>query len=422
MNRLKVLIIGSGGREHALAWKLAKSPRVDTVITAPGNGGTSALGPNWNLDPVQDVDALCRRIRDEGIDRVVIGPEAPLVDGLADRLRESGVATFGPGAQASQLEGSKAFSKRFLERHRIPTASFQVVQDREEVPAALESFPRGVVVKADGLAAGKGVIVTDDRSEAESVAITMLQGESFGDAGRTVILEERLHGTEVSMLAFVSGTQFAWLEPAQDYKPRFEGNQGPNTGGMGSFSPSGTVDSSLRAVIDQTILKPTLERLCAEGTDYRGLLYVGLMLTEDGPKVLEFNCRFGDPETQPLLMRLQTDLIDIFDAIDQERLDEIELSWDSRTALCLVLATDGYPGDYAKGAPITGTTRSELEDSVQVFHAGTTEQDAQLATSGGRVFGVTALGQTREEARELAYDRAEQIKFDGKVYRGDIGE
>ncbi len=422
MNRLKVLIIGSGGREHALAWKLAKSPRVDTVITAPGNGGTSALGPNWNLDPVQDVDALCRRIRDEGIDRVVIGPEAPLVDGLADRLRESGVATFGPGAQASQLEGSKAFSKRFLERHRIPTASFQVVQDREEVPAALESFPRGVVVKADGLAAGKGVIVTDDRSEAESVAITMLQGESFGDAGRTVILEERLHGTEVSMLAFVSGTQFAWLEPAQDYKPRFEGNQGPNTGGMGSFSPSGTVDSSLRAVIDQTILKPTLEGLCAEGTDYRGLLYVGLMLTEDGPKVLEFNCRFGDPETQPLLMRLQTDLIDIFDAIDQERLDEIELSWDSRTALCLVLATDGYPGDYAKGAPITGTTRSELEDSVQVFHAGTTEQDAQLATSGGRVFGVTALGQTREEARELAYDRAEQIKFDGKVYRGDIGE
>ena len=266
------------------------------------------------------------------------------------------------------------------------------------------------------------VIVTDDRSEAESVAITMLQGESFGDAGRTVILEERLHGTEVSMLAFVSGTQFAWLEPAQDYKPRFEGNQGPNTGGMGSFSPSGTVDSSLRAVIDQTILKPTLEGLCAEGTDYRGLLYVGLMLTEDGPKVLEFNCRFGDPETQPLLMRLQTDLIDIFDAIDQERLDEIELSWDSRTALCLVLATDGYPGDYAKGAPITGTTRSELEDSVQVFHAGTTEQDAQLATSGGRVFGVTALGQTREEARELAYDRAEQIKFDGKVYRGDIGE
>ena len=416
---MKTLVIGSGGREHALAWRLARSPRVTSVALCPGNGGTASLGPSWTIDPIADPEALCERVRSEGIDRVVIGPEAPLVAGLADRLRAQGVPTFGVGASAARLEGSKAFTKEFLARHDIPTAPFRVVRDADELSGALESFPNGVVVKADGLAAGKGVIVTDDRSEAEAAARAMLDGSSFGDAGRVVVLEEKLRGVEVSMLAFVAGRQHRWLEPAQDYKPRFEGNEGPNTGGMGAFSPADTV-ADLREEIDRTILHPTLAGLADEGIPYHGLLYIGLMLTDDGPQVLEFNCRFGDPETQPLLARLETDLIDIFEAIDEERLDSLELSWDPRAALCLVLASEGYPGSYPKGKVITGETTSPLDDDVQVFHAGTGLRGEELLTTGGRVFGVTALGKDLAEARARAYARADKISFEGCVRREDI--
>ncbi len=422
---MKTLVIGSGGREHALAWRLARSPRVTEVVLCPGNGGTHGIGPRWLIDPLADIDLFCDRVLAEGIGRVVIGPEAPLVAGLADRLRERGVPTFGVGASAARLEGSKAFTKEFLARHRIPTAEFRVVSDAAELSSALETFSGGVVVKADGLAAGKGVIVCEDLGEAEAAAQAMLDGTSFGEAGRVVVLEERLRGIEVSMLAFVSGTQFRWLEPAQDYKPLEEGNRGPNTGGMGAFSPAGTV-AALRSTIDEQIMRPTLEGLAAEEIPFQGLLYVGLMLTEKGPQVLEFNCRFGDPETQPLMLRLQTDLMDVFDAIDAGRLDQIDLTWDPRTALCLVVASGGYPSSYPTGLPIRGPVTSALEDDVQVFHAGTRIEESAsgaetLVTAGGRVFGVTALGSDLADARRRAYARAKEIQFEGGFFRPDIG-
>ena len=419
---MKTLVIGSGGREHALAWRLARSPRVTEVVMCPGNGGTHALGPRWSIDPLADPAAFADRVISEGIGRVVIGPEAPLVAGLADTLRERGIPTFGVGARAARLEGSKAFTKEFLSRHSIPTAAFQIVTDPGALPDALEQFEGGVVVKADGLAAGKGVIVCDDKVEAEAAARDMLAGTSFGEAGKVVVLEERLRGVEVSMLAFVSGTQYQWLEPAQDYKPLLEGNHGPNTGGMGAFSPASTVED-LRTTIDDTILRPTLAGLAQEEIPFQGLLYVGLMLTETGPQVLEFNCRFGDPETQPLLMRLETDLLDVFEAIDEERLDALELSWDPRHALCLVVASKGYPSSYPTGLAVTGPVTSALDDDLQVFHAGTRREEGAeaLTTAGGRVFGVTALGRDLAEARERAYARAREIEFEGAFFRPDIG-
>ncbi len=418
---MKALVIGGGGREHALAWKLARSPRIHQVITCPGNGGTALLGPTWDLDPIRDSTEIESRIGREKIDRVVIGPEAPLVDGLADRLRGAGVVTFGPGASASRLEGSKAFTKEFLSRHQIPTAKYRVLTSPSDVAPALESFSDEVVVKADGLASGKGVVVCSDRAEAERVAIPMLDGTSFGDAGRVVVLEERLIGVEVSILAFVAGTEFRRLEAARDYKPLLDGNHGPNTGGMGSYSPAGTVNTFLAERIDEEIIRPSLEGLAAEGIPYQGVLYVGLMLTEEGPQVLEFNCRFGDPETQPLMLRLETDLVDVIDAIAEQRLGEIELSWDPRTALCVVLSAEGYPARPKTGAQITGPIHSDPEDELQVFHAATRSQDGKLVSAGGRVLGVTALGSDRVEARTRAYEHAHRIHYDGRFFRGDIG-
>jgi len=418
---MKVLVIGSGAREHALAWRLSRSGRVDTVVTAPGNGGTAALGPTWELDPVRDAGLLEDRIRREGIDRVVIGPEAPLVAGTADRLRAAGIRTFGPGAAAARLEGSKSFAKEFLSRHGIPTAPFRIVSSPAELAAALERFPSGVVVKADGLAAGKGVVIAEDRDEAERAALPMLSGESFADAGRVVVLEERLRGVEVSMLALVAGSSFRWLEPARDYKALLDGDRGPNTGGMGAYSPAGTVDAALAARIDREILHPTLAGLAEEAIPYRGVLYIGLMLTPEGPQVLEFNCRFGDPETQPTMLRLRSDLLDVIDAIDEDRLEEVELRWDPRPALCVVLASQGYPQSPRTGVEIAGPVDSPPDDDVQVFHGATRRDGNRLLTTGGRVLSVAALGRDLAEARRLAYERADRIEFEGVARRSDIG-
>lgn len=378
---------------------------------------------SWDM-PIGEAgfDALIARIRTEGIDLVVIGPEAPLVEGLGDRLRNEGVLTFGPGAQAAQLEGSKVFAKEFLQRHNIPTARSVVVNSDADLAAGLESFPDGVVVKADGLAAGKGVTVTRDRAEAEQVARDMLSGKSFGAAGEQVLLEELLEGIEMTMLVFVSGNDYLLLESAQDYKPLREGNEGPNTGGMGSYSPTGLMNENLRTRIVEQILEPTLRGLRDEGIEYRGLLYLGLMLTQDGPHVLEYNVRFGDPETQAILMRLETDLVDVFEAIERGQLSQLELQWDPRSAVCVVLASGGYPGKYPTGLTIAGDAWSDSGDDVQVFHAGTSLHGDELRTAGGRVLAVTALGEDVEQARGRAYERVGRIQFDGCYSRRDIAQ
>ncbi len=419
---MNVVVIGSGGREHALAWRLSRSPRVDKVFSCPGNGGLASLGERWQDVSPSDFEALLARIKESNVEFAIVGPEDPLVNGLGDKLRAAGIATFGPGAAASQLEGSKLFAKEFMSRHGIPTASHAVVEDINEIENTLEKFSGPTVIKADGLAAGKGVIVTNDHDEAAQAISSMITDRRFGDAGLKVVVEERLTGVEVTQLVFVSGKQYALLDTAQDYKPLLDGNRGPNTGGMGSYSPTQLLDTTLQAQIVGEILEPTLAGLKAEGIEYRGVLYIGLMLTPTGPQVLEYNVRFGDPETQPLLMRLKTDLLDVFEAMEEQRLDEIELEWDERSALCLVLASDGYPESYATKLAMKGNLTSDPASDVQVFHAGTeSSEPGKFETAGGRVLGVTALGDTLEEARAKAFARADEIDYAGKTHRTDIG-
>ncbi len=418
---MKVLVIGSGGREHALAWRLSRSPRVRSIASCPGNGGLLRLGPCWrDIDPETQQDALLKRVQEEHVDLVVVGPEGPLVAGLADHLRAARIPTFGPGREASRLEGSKAYAKRFMERHRIPTARFTIVDHPGELRAAIASLPHGVVVKASGLAGGKGVVITRDEEEACAVAETMLTGARFGAAGKTVVIEEKLEGVEITMLAFVSGRQYRLLHAAQDYKPLEDGNRGPNTGGMGAYSPTHLLTDAVRQRIVKEVLEPTLAGLEKEDLRFQGVLYLGLMLTASGPMVLEYNVRFGDPEAQPLLMRLQTDLIDVFDAVDRGRLPQLSLEWEERSAVCVVLAMQGYPHSYPKGLPIEGPAWSDPADTVQVFHAGTSARGDSFETAGGRVLGVTALGADLKSAREQAYERAGRIGFQGKIYRSDI--
>lgn len=419
---MKVLVVGSGGREHALAWHLSSSKRVEEVVCCPGNGGTASIGPSWDdIDPCKDPVGFTRRVVEEGIGRVVIGPEAPLVEGLADRLRAAGVPVFGVGSKGARLEGSKSYSKDFLFRHGIPAARSVTVDSSDHLDDALEQFPSGIVVKASGLAAGKGVTVTRDLDEARSLALAMLSGDAFGDSGRTVVFEEILEGPELSILALVSGENYQLLESAQDHKPLLEGNEGPNTGGMGAFSPAANLDEEMLEEIVGKIVEPTLAALHSDGIEYRGLLYFGLMLTGDGPRVLEYNCRFGDPETQPVLMRLKTDLLDVFDAVDDGTIAKMKLEWDPRSALCLVLAADGYPQRPTTGEAITGDLNSAPQDTVQVFHAGTRIENGEIVSCGGRVLGVTALGENLEEARTHAYRRAETISYPSKIHRQDIG-
>ncbi|WP_102372918.1 phosphoribosylamine--glycine ligase [Enorma phocaeensis] len=416
---IDILLLGSGGREHALAMKLAESPLCGTLYIAPGNGGTAQVGENVALaedDPEQVADFA----RETGVGLVVIGPEAPLVAGVADAVRAAGIPCFGPGAAGARVEGSKRFSKELMGRAGVPTAAYGSFADEASALAYVREQGAPVVVKADGLAAGKGVIVATELAEAEEAVHECFAG-AFGSAGSTVVIEECLTGPECSLLAFTDGKTVRPMATAQDHKRALEGDRGPNTGGMGVYSPVPIVtDDELAAMKDA--MAATVAELAAEGIDYRGCLYGGFMLTPEGPKVLEFNARFGDPETQVILPRLENDLVEVMLACAEQRLDEIELAWRDEWAVAVVITSAGYPGSYEKGKVITGVKDAEAMEGVTVYHAGTAvREDGALVTSGGRVLAVTALGNTFEAARDLAYAACEKIDFEGKTLRHDIG-
>jgi phosphoribosylamine--glycine ligase len=419
---MKVLIVGGGGREHALAWKAAQSPRVETVLVAPGNAGTAREAGVRNV-PVKadDIEGLVRLAREQEVALTIVGPEAPLVAGITDAFHTAGLACFGPTAAGARLEGSKAFAKDFMRRHRIPTAVHAAFDDADEAVAWIRERDRPLVVKADGLAAGKGVTVCDSGAEAETAVRRMLDEGAFGDAGARVVVEDRLEGEEASYMVLAAGTEALEFASSQDHKPRDEGDTGPNTGGMGAYSPAPVVDEQVHARILDRIMRPTLQGLALDGIPYHGFLYAGLMISPDGePRVLEFNCRLGDPETEPLLMRLDSDLVELIQAALDDELDSVSAQWNPRTALGVVMAAGGYPGNYEKGLRIRGLDSQDPPDT-KVFHAGTAEQDGRLVTSGGRVLCVCALGDSVAEAQNRAYERVETIDWKDVHYRKDIG-
>lgn len=418
-NTINILLLGSGGREHALAAKLAESPRCGELFIAPGNGGTLAVGENVALDE-NDPAAVADFARETNCGLVVIGPEAPLVAGVADAVRAAGIPCFGPGAAGAQMEGSKKFSKELMGRANIPTAVYGSFTDEESALAYVRAQGAPLVVKADGLAAGKGVVVATELAEAEDAVRACFEG-AFGDAGQTVVVEECLTGPECSLLAFTDGKTVRPMATSQDHKRALEGDLGPNTGGMGVYSPVPIVTEAEHAEMER-IMTATVAELAAEAIDYRGCLYGGFMLTPEGPKVLEFNARFGDPETQVILPRLENDLVEVMLACANQTLDEVELSWRPEWAVSVVLTSAGYPGSYEKGKVITGIEDAEVMENVTVYHAGTAVNDeGELVTAGGRVLDVTALGETFEAARDLAYAACEKISFEGKTLRRDIG-
>jgi phosphoribosylamine--glycine ligase len=420
---MKILIIGGGGREHALAWKAARSPRAEKVYVAPGNGGTATEPGVENLDiSAEDIAALAAFASANGIDLTVVGPEAPLVAGVVDAFAEAGLRCFGPTRGAAQLEGSKAFTKDFLARHRIPTAAYRTFTELAPALAYLGEVGAPIVVKADGLAAGKGVILAQDPATAEQAVRDMLSAGRFGTAGSRVVIEEFLTGEEASFIALVGGGHILPMATSQDHKARDEGDRGPNTGGMGAYSPAPVVTPEIHARIMDEVMRPTVAGLAAEGLPYTGFLYAGLMIAPDGtPKVLEYNCRFGDPETQPILMRLESDLVELCVAALDGQLDRMSARWDPRAALGVVMAAGGYPDAYEKGRVISGLDGAGRIADCKVFHAGTRLQDSEVVTSGGRVLCVTALGKTVSEAQALAYEAVAEISWQDAYYRRDIG-
>ena len=418
---MNILVLGGGGREHAIGWALAKSPKCEKLYMAPGNGGTAGIAENVAGLDAEDGAAVLAFAQEKAIDLVVIGPEAPLVAGVADVLRAAGIAVFGPSASCARLEGSKSFSKEFMLANGLPTADYGVFDDEAAALAYLDEHAAPIVVKADGLAAGKGVVVAATLEEAQ-VAVKDAFGGAFGAAGARVVIEECLTGPECSLLAFVSNGKAFCMEPAQDHKRAYDGDLGPNTGGMGVYSPVPIVTDE-----EMAAMKDVMARAAAATVgepfdmDYRGCLYGGFMLTPTGPKLLEFNARFGDPETQVVLPRLQSDLVDVMYAVAEGRPEDVELAWSDAWAVSVVLASQGYPKAYEKGKVITGIEAAEALDGVTVFHAGTKVADGAVLTSGGRVLNVTALGDSFAGARELAYQAAALIDFDGKQFRTDIG-
>ncbi|MFQ3324957.1 MAG: phosphoribosylamine--glycine ligase [Pseudomonadales bacterium] len=418
---MKVLVIGNGGREHALAWKAGQAPGVETVFVAPGNAGT-ALEPNMKNVAISEGDfaALADFVKTNNIGLTIVGPEAPLVDGIVDYFSEQGLKAFGPSKGAAQLEGSKAFTKDFLARHNIPTGYYKNFTEVEPALAYLREQGAPIVVKADGLAAGKGVIVAETLAQAEAAVTDMLSGNAFGEAGCRVVIEEFLAGEEASFIVMVDGKNVLSMATSQDHKRVGNGDTGPNTGGMGAYSPAPVVTAEIHDRIMNDVIYPTVNGMASEGNDYTGFLYAGLMIDSDGvPNVIEYNCRFGDPETQPIMMRLQSNLVELCELALAGKLDTASAQWDERAAVGVVLAAGGYPGDYGKGFEISGLANADTDDS-KVFHAGTALQDGATVTSGGRVLCATALGNTVSEAQQKAYAQAKKINWSGCFYRTDI--
>jgi phosphoribosylamine---glycine ligase len=419
---VNVLIIGSGGREHALAWKAAQSEKVETVYVAPGNAGTATEPSLENVAiDVMDFPALAEFAQNNNVGLTIVGPEAPLVDGVVDYFGERGLRCFGPSKGAAQLEGSKAFTKDFLARHNIPTAAYANFTEVEPALAYLREQGAPIVIKADGLAAGKGVIVAETLAQAEEAVTDMLSGNAFGDAGCRVVIEEFLEGEEASFIVMVDGDNVLPMATSQDHKRIGEGDTGPNTGGMGAYSPAPVVDAAAHERIMDEVIMPTVRGMAAEGNDYTGFLYAGLMISPEGePRVIEYNCRFGDPETQPIMVRLQSDLVELCEAALDKKLDSASADWDSRCAIGVVLAAGGYPASYAKGTPIKGLDTPQA-DNIKVFHAGTALAGDQIVTSGGRVLCVTALGNDIAAAQKDCYTGVDKICWDGVTLRRDIG-
>jgi phosphoribosylamine--glycine ligase len=417
---MKVLIVGGGGREHALAWKLAGSPRVTELFCAPGNPGIAEVADLVHLRAT-DLAGIEKFVLANRIEFVVIGPEDPLALGLADRLRAGKVKVFGPSKLAAQLEADKWFAKQIMRHQAIPTADAHTFADADAAEEFVKARDEPVVIKASGLAQGKGVTLCYRTADALATIDRVMRRKVFGDAGNRVVIEELLAGPECSILALVDKRTIYLMEPAQDHKPVDDGDTGEMTGGMGAYSPTPVITSQLMTQIERDIFVPVIDGMLREGIEYQGCLYAGLMLTPNGPKVLEFNCRFGDPETQPLMMRLQSDLLEAMLAVAEGRLEQVELRWDRRPALCVVAASRGYPGKYATGMPITGIEQADAMTDVKVFHSGTKLLNRALVTDGGRVLGVTALGNSVLDARRRAYAALEQIHFDGMHYRKDIG-
>ena len=416
----RVLVTGSGGREHALAWKLSQSPQIEKIYAAPGNSGTAQLGENVAL-AAEDVEKLVEFAKTNQIDFTIVGPDDALAAGVVDAFQKAGLKIFGPPAAAARLESSKAFAKEFMRRHGIPTADYREFTDCAEALEFCRSAKYPLVVKADGLALGKGVIIAQNLAEAEGAVRMCLEDGAFGAAGKRIVVEEFLEGVECSIHALVDGSSYLLLPDCRDHKKAFDGNLGPNTGGMGTISPSGSVDEALRERICREVLDPFLAGIQKDGIAFRGMLFPGLMLTAEGPKVLEFNCRWGDPETQVLVRRLSSDLLPLLEATADGTLAKESPEWDARVAVCVILASGGYPGSYEKGQVISGLDAAGELEGVKIFHAGAKVVDGQIVTNGGRVLGVTALGANLDEARRQGYLAADRIFFDGIQRRNDIG-
>jgi len=419
---MKILVVGSGGREHALAWKISQSPRLTKLFCAPGNVGTMSIAENVDISP-SDIKGLADFAAQKKIDLTVVGPELPLILGIVDEFEEKGLKIFGPKKDTAELEGSKVFAKQFMERHKIPTARYRIAESPEEAGEILNSgeFSFPLVVKADGLAAGKGAIICKNQKEAEEVVHLIMVDKEFGEAGRRILVEEYLRGKEASFIVISDGKEVVPLVTTMDHKPVYDGDKGPNTGGMGAISPSPFIGDELFSEIMESIVFPTVTHMGGEGRKLKGVLYAGLMLTEEGPKVLEYNCRFGDPETQPQVLRMESDLVDILLSIVEEDVSEKQIQWSRKASGCVVLASGGYPLKYEKGKRIEGLKEVSETPGIAIFHAGTKYQDGEYYTNGGRVLGVCASEESLSETMEKIYNAISGISFEGMHFRRDIG-
>jgi len=414
---MKILVVGGGGREHAIIWKLLQNKNITDIHCAPGNGGINDVAKCVDIKAT-DIDGILQYAKKEKFDLVIVAPDDPLYMGMVDRLQSEGIRAFGPTASAAEIEGSKVYAKRLMKKYDIPTADYEVFADYNKAVLYVETCKLPTVVKADGLALGKGVIICETGEEALAALNDIMVKKVFGDAGNSVIIEEFIEGPEVSILSFCDGKTILPMESAQDHKRIFDGDKGPNTGGMGTFCPSPKYTGDVKAEVEETIIKRTLHALNSEGRPFRGIIFFGIMLTKDGPKLLEYNARFGDPEAQVVLPRLKNDLLSVIDAVIAGRLCDIELEWDDKSAVCIVMASGGYPGKYNKGIVINGL--DSVKEAI-VFHAGTAAKDGKYVTNGGRVLGISALGADMAEARKKAYAEAALISFEGAQYRKDIG-